>query len=310
MNSALHTVFILVFSILFFTSNYSHAQNVSIKAPNKVNLVYSPFSGEIAKESIELEIETSSGSSKTNQNEEAESKSVSSRTNQFLLQITTLNRRDFELRSKNTKSKLPLSIRSKRQTNRLEFIQNRYVGRIALRAGTAKLQYEALIPGSVFARAEDYQLTIEVAVLDSQSKEVLSKKSFMINARVKPELITNIAGVSRVNSDFGIVDFGELETGEARRLALQVRGNADADISILSENKGQLRITDKSDLFVDYSIEVDGEVSNLANRMQLRRKVAHNFRGSNYPMMIKIGNASGAFAGDYEDTITIEVRPQ
>jgi len=169
------------------------------------------------------------------------------------------------------------------------------------------------VPAAIYADPGTFTLPLNMELVDLDSNTILSVAELNVKAIVGVRLQTNIAGASgnrNTNSRFAMVNFGSLETGETQAVSIQVRGNASADITLTSENDGRLRHRRHQDLFVDYSVEVDGEPSNLENPLNLTRSVEKTIQGSAYPMKITIGDVSKAFSGPYRDVITVEVRPK
>ena len=66
----------------------------------------------------------------------------------------------------------------------------------------------------------------------------------------------------------------------------------------------------ETDTSVNYSVVVDKVRSELDMPLNLNRPVSKSLKGVSYPMQVIVGDVNGAFAGTYEDMITVEVRPQ
>jgi len=175
-----------------------------------------------------------------------------------------------------------------------------------------RFDFRLSIPASIFAEPGAFSLPLNVELVDLTSNAVIADSNLEIQAVVGVRLQTNIAGANtnrNVNSRFAMVNFGVLESGESQQVSLQIRGNSSADITLTSENDGKLRHNDDSELFVDYSVNVDGEASSLESPLNMIRAVDKTIRGSAYPVKIIIGDVEGSFAGPYRDVITVEVRP-
>ena len=217
---------------------------------------------------------------------------------------------------------LPISLTSNSQGGRLRLINNEYRHNFVLNRGRGaeiELDYSVNVPASIFAVAAEYNLSLEVDLLDFSSKqEIAATQTIELRAEVNPRLQVNIAGTNSANRStaaLSTVDFGALETSETRQIFVQLRGNVPAIIGIRSENNGRLLLQEKGSKgsggdYINYSVNVDGVSSELKSALSLRRRAALDLRGSSYPMIIKIGDVEGAFAGRYKDVITIEVRPQ
>ncbi len=97
-------------------------------------------------------------------------------------------------------------------------------------------------------------------------------------------------------------DLGELRTGSVHGLAVEVRGNAAAQLSI-EQRWGELRIPDRSGWTIPYALSVDGRRINGASNLLLDRRGAL----SRAELQIQIGEVERRAAGRYEDTLTLTV---
>ena len=169
------------------------------------------------------------------------------------------------------------------------------------------------IPESQYADAGTYRLPIDIKLLDSNTEEVLAEEQLVIEVLVAKKIYTNIAGAhtnQNSSSRFAVVNFGVLKTNDSQRVSIQVRGNSLAEVKIKSENQGRLVHQKDADLFVNYSVNVDGVASELDKPLRLVRQTDKTLAGVAYPMDIIIGDAENKFAGKYRDIITVEVRPK
>jgi len=176
------------------------------------------------------------------------------------------------------------------------------------------LNYQFIVPESIYADTGKYSLDVEIHAIDLDSKNQISNKvSTQIEVNVIPKLQTNLAGVSGKFKDgksYAVLDFEELTTGESKTVFIQVRGNALANINISSENNGKMVHQKYNHLFIPYSVNVDGEKSMLSTPMVLSRRPEKNLNGSAYPMDVIIGNADNKYAGIYRDIINVNVTLQ
>lgn len=183
-----------------------------------------------------------------------------------------------------------------------------------LPAEVTQVGFSLNIPESIYADAGDYSLILEVSLLDPISRAVLAGPKLMrITANVPKKLQTNIAGTRGPYDegvDFSVIDFEELESGESRRVFIQVRGNTRAAITVSSENDGKMVNLENSKFYVDYSVDVDGTYSSLETPLKLNRTAARDLQGSAYPMTVTIGDVSRSFSGEYQDVITVDVTPE
>ena len=172
------------------------------------------------------------------------------------------------------------------------------------------------VPSGQYADHGDMQIDLKVALIDSQTAELLAnEKIFTLVNRTPLRAQTNFAGTSagyENGTTYALIDFEEISAGESRTVNFQVRGNSDVDISMSSENKGRLVNTAApDDGFINYDINADGVESDLSVPLEFSRRPDKTLNGTRYPLTITIDNmAKGAFAGDYRDIIMIDVTPR
>jgi hypothetical protein len=126
----------------------------------------------------------------------------------------------------------------------------------------------------------------------------------------------NIAGTSgSFGAPFGLdhIDFGNLSVGEVRNAYVQVRSTGPVTITVLSANNGSLlhTVLGAATPGVPYSLNLDSQNAPLrSGSFSLVRSPPITLDGISYPMSIQIvGPVNGLVAGQYEDTLTINVIP-
>ena len=122
----------------------------------------------------------------------------------------------------------------------------------------------------------------------------------------------NLAGADAAFQSAGglsRVDFGELETGETRRVFVQFRSTSEAQMTIRSANAGQLVREPDVGRSLSYSLMVDGSAVDLSASAAISINPTGSLSGESLPVDIKIGDVSGAFAGRYTDIISFEISP-
>ncbi len=308
------TLALIVFgSVLYSAKVWSQAPPIEIRIPdNTATIEYKPFSGIPANETLKLEFavvpdfgEQSSGPLKADQ----ERRLVSVRIRPSVLG-------PFAAIGEGNK-KLPITVNPKSNSGRFNYFNDEYRHDFHIKPFSGEsqmIEYRLSIPPSIFATAGLYELPLYIGVVDVKTGAPLSDLlELQVSVIVEPRLQVNIAGaqsISQSGAHMSTIDFGELQTGESRRVFIQVRGNAPAVINISSENEGKLQAPDDADMKINYSVLVDNEASELATPLSINRSVAQSLRGSSYPMTVKVGEVEGAFSGAYQDIITVEVRPQ
>jgi len=289
-----------------------------LRAPASIEFNYDPFSGLPSSESFDVEIHNVVHSSAVDEaldDTQAEAGFADLNSQQeVILSIKPLNLGSFNLIGDSTQ--LPVELSAKNQPTVIR-VGEAYEGRILLDAKNSLsglLELSMAVPESMFAEAGAYTLELEVALFDSDTSEAIGNPiQISVVVSILQKLQTNIAGAKGRYDDganFSVIDFGTLQSSEQRQVFIQVRGNTDADISVSSENKGRMINTENSNLSVNYTVEVDGELSELEVPLNLARSVAKDLQGSAYPMIVTIGNVRNSFAGVYQDIIHVDVSPQ
>lgn len=303
---------IVIVVIVFLATTFSKIM-VAADIPYDINLSslstlsYDPFSSEqeIERFSVGLELSDSASTDRS---------AARARNNgrQLRVRIGAADGKDFVV--KNGLQTLPVGVtpignsRGFSKSNN-EFFRDFRIGN-GLRS--QNFNFQISVPTSIYADPGLFSLPVRVDLIDILSNTILTTVESEINVQVEVSVQSNLAGGSvnrNPNSRVARVDFGELETGESKQISLQIRGNSSADITIVSENEGRLKMTNDEGVFVNYSVDVDGETSELESPLEIIRAIEKTIRGSAYPIKIQVGDVDGAFAGSYRDIITVEVRP-
>jgi len=305
----------------------SQAQRLEVDAPDVVQFDYDPFSGlpgsqsftvdisNLAVEEVDTDDETTDrqNDGETDDGIDIEEPEVD-QPQQVILTIRTIDAVGLELIGETMQ--LPMSLSAGTEPSIMPIDQG-VAGLVTLdptQSLAASIDLDVLVAESVFADAGQYSLNMEVALLDVETNELIGvAQPLTIDVFVLPKLQTNIAGTKgryEDGSNFAVIDFGELQTGEQQQVFIQVRGNTLASIEIRSENEGKMVNTENAKFSVDYRVDVDGELSTLESPLTLSRSVAKSLQGSAFPMTVKIGNVSNSFAGTYQDIISVDVTPQ
>jgi hypothetical protein len=120
----------------------------------------------------------------------------------------------------------------------------------------------------------------------------------------------NIAGA---NGSFGAtttvssVSFGNMQSGDVRRVFLQVRANSEAVLSIDSQNQGKLLLNGQpgESEGITYSLMLSQETIDLSRHWQRQIAPPHTMAGESIPLDLTLGQVGGQPAGTYSDMITI-----
>lgn len=175
--------------------------------------------------------------------------------------------------------------------------------------------FEALVVQDAVASAEDHIVPIQFQLRQPDTIAPLGQSWFTnLILRSVPRAQLNISGASGSFGDgasMSVIDFGIAETGKTRRVFVQIRANTLAQLTIDSENNGQLihKENPEKALPIPYSARLDASEINLETMYIQDFDIPRTYSGQSLPFELTLGDISGAMAGDYEDTLTIEFSP-
>lgn len=202
------------------------------------------------------------------------------------------------------------------ESNGGAMIAGRYEMPIALSADqTRHVDLTFKVPAGQYADAGASGLSLSLTLVDVATGAVLADHVMNVAGDVPSRAQTNFAGTtSGYEGGIGtaFVDFGELIAGDTRQVNFQIRGNADVNVMISSENQGKM-VNQQNALIspVGYSILADGTPSDLSVPLHLMRVPEKTLAGSSYPLAITLDPMPVTpFSGVYKDIITIDVTPQ
>jgi len=292
----------------------SITQAFSMQSPFRLNLapvskvIYEPFSGQPAHQPLKITFDTNSSPRLNGDADEVEGN------RRFRIRIKPSNNGEFYAIGR--QQKLASKISSNNQNRQFTRVNNEYRQDFRVRGNSQRattFELTLSVVESQYADPGIYSLPLDIDLIDIDTQEVIDKNQLVIEVSVGEKLQTNIAGADvnqNTNSRFAVVNFGVLKSGDSRRLSIQIRGNTLADITVSSENNGELVHVDEPDLSVNYAVNVDGVFSELEVPLNINRPIERTLRGVAYPMDIVIGDVEHEFAGKYRDIITVEVRPK
>ena len=191
------------------------------------------------------------------------------------------------------------------------------LGTLVVRAGqTRSVTLRVKINAGLIAPAGTYSDVLTFRLYRNGTGplvQVGTDRTATAGALVEARAQVNIAGTS---GTFGVpfalnsIDFGTLTTGSAKNAIVQVRATAPVSITVSSQNAGKLKhkvLT--TDPGVPYTMQLDGAAVDLTGASSLNRSPPITLDGINYPMSLQIGDVAGRPAGNYQDTLTINVAP-
>lgn len=151
------------------------------------------------------------------------------------------------------------------------------------------------ISAGQFPAAGEYRGTVLVQVGNALPQAVL----FVVTVRPAIKFLAEQGAMSRDLS------FGEVTAGSVIRSAVYYQSNAAANITIQSQNRGNLMHTSQvAGRVIPYTLSYDGIAINLANAVQINRP----FRGliaRREEMVLEVAPGTARFAGNYRDVLTL-----
>lgn len=193
------------------------------------------------------------------------------------------------------------------------------LGTVAVTGGgnTKTVTLRVKVPAGLIAPAATYSDVLTFRAYRSGSGplvQVGTDRTATAGAVVEARAQVNIAGTSgSFGTPFALdrIDFGTLATGASRNAIVQVRATSPVSITVGSQNQGKLKhkvLT--TDAGVPYAMQLDGASVDLSgSSTSLNRSPPISLDGINYPMNLQIGDITGRPAGEYQDTLTINVAP-
>lgn len=121
--------------------------------------------------------------------------------------------------------------------------------------------------------------------------------------------LAGAAGKFASGSDAATIDLGELVTGKSGRAYLQVRANTPAHVSFRSANLGWLVNDRAPGARVRYTLTLSGRPVELGSTTVTTLDAPRSIDGDAFAIDAIVGEVSGASAGRYSDTVTIDVSP-
>jgi len=138
------------------------------------------------------------------------------------------------------------------------------------------------------------------------ARNIVAEFPLDISFSVPPVLGLSFAGVDR-GSSVAKVDFGELETGEARVVIFRAIANADYQMAFVADNAGRLKHESLA-AFVPYTFTVNGNLLDLSQEATINAE-AQERRIVNHRVVVRVGKVEGQPAGRYRDLVQLRISP-
>lgn len=267
---------------------------VQLFAPASVTIEFDPFTGLPSIETADFDFNLLSSQSST-----------------VKIIITPETQPDFEFDAQNTPIELKIDTTGSTQ------LLGQFETLFFLQSGQSNLlTINFTLPTGQYANAGQHTLNLFINVEDEVTGEALIiDRPLRIDCIVPSRAQTNLAG-TQPGFDNGIgiatLDFGNIIFGDSRQLQFQIRGNSDVIIEMSSENSGYLVNENNINISpIPYVIEADGVMSDMRMPLTFTRRPEKSLVGSQYPLIVTIEEPnSGAYAGKYQDILSIDVTPQ
>ena len=210
----------------------------------------------------------------------------------------------------------PLLFEIKSKDGNLNFDQFQMPVSLTSSTGMQPINLTFAIPTGQYADAGEMDADLKIKLVDAITSESISDEIIIkLVGRVPMRAQTNFAGTSSGfdnGSTYAKIDFGEIRGVDSRTINFQIRGNSDVDIEMSSENNGKMVNTESPDASpIYYTVNADGNESDLSVPLEFSRRPAKSLTGSSYPLTVTLDKMDTAvFAGQYQDIISIDVTPR
>lgn len=164
------------------------------------------------------------------------------------------------------------------------------------------------LPHGQARRAGDYANTF-VARIFANGRPMLDA-DFQLSVRVAPQAGLHVAGNGEGQLGRStVMNFGKLETGETLSALMAVRANGAYNLTVASENNGQMRHVSLTgeNTAVPYTAWLDGQQLTLQGGTDARNYSTQNDGKNMSNIRIQIGDTRGRMAGQYRDTLRVTV---
>ena len=186
---------------------------------------------------------------------------------------------------------------------------DRFLATGKVRAGQGdRVEYQWTILRGQVTPAGNYSDTVDLRLFEAGTNTLLDTRSLNLTAAVDASVSINLAGADVSNPHMYTMDFGTLETGEAKSIQVQVRSNQRFRLDVASTNGGRMRLLPPLDNWsVDYTAALDNQALHFPASLGPFAPTAVN--GLSLPFRVTIGDVSNKRAGIYRDAITITIVP-
>jgi hypothetical protein len=164
------------------------------------------------------------------------------------------------------------------------------------------------IPRGQSAISGKYQSQIDV-VYQGHKGSYRKRIPFHFGAHVRASVQANFVGVNRLRNKgrYGVVKLGELSPGLRRTFGLQLRSNSHVDVSVSSQNQGELAHKSLIDAGIGYSMRIGGNDIDLSSQTEVTLPADLSRNGLTNTIEVELDEYINAPAGRYRDLIHVRV---
>ncbi len=172
-----------------------------------------------------------------------------------------------------------------------------------------RLDYHLFVAPGQEVSPGGYQDAVKVAVYQGDLTSYRLADSRTVKIRTQVAAVVEVSlidsgGRRDLAGARSVLDFGRLETGETKHFRIDAKANSGYDITLESENRGALRLTDgAASSRVPYTLSLDGLALDLGATLFLPFSTAR----PSHRFAVTIGRIGNALSGRYQDNILVTV---
>jgi len=183
----------------------------------------------------------------------------------------------------------------------------RAIGFTVARRSSVILRPQLRVNGGQPGRSGRYDALIDVVLDAAHGEDDNDRTSVTLAVNVVPSVQANFVGTDAGGGSVATMNLGELFTGQERGIGIQIRANANVDLTISSENRGKLK-RDGGGGAVPYDLTFGGQRIDLEQDESVRVRLGEDsIRGLRREVTVKVGDTSQQRAGAYRDVVTFRI---
>jgi len=146
-------------------------------------------------------------------------------------------------------------------------------------------------------------------VFSAQKSSETRRQALNLRTKVKASVQANFTGVLRLPglSGLSLLNLGNIQPGQTKRLGLQLRSNSDVDVTLSSRHNGSMKNVNYEGEFLRYDMIIGGQQIDLSDQDSLVLGASVSRNGITAPVDIIVENFDSAAAGRYVDVVEVRV---